>query len=114
VKDQRVDGEAFNLSNGEPWLLREAARFVRIRREGCLEGLHGVLESVYCLVSLEDASFVMLKMMKKYTAQRRTFNIAKAKQGSGYEPRVSVEDKFHRGLRWYVAQTHGDWKDKKV
>tara|TARA_R110002003_G_scaffold534_23_gene20388 strand:+ start:26020 stop:27120 length:1101 start_codon:yes stop_codon:yes gene_type:complete len=113
---KRVDGEAFNLSNGEPWPFWEAARFVC--REGgypieekdvwkipmdVLSFFMVIWEAIYWVLTLGGSPPVTLKMMK-YTAQRRTFDITKARERLGYEPRVSVADGFRRGVQWHMEQ----------
>jgi sterol-4alpha-carboxylate 3-dehydrogenase (decarboxylating) len=115
-EDKSVEGEAFNLSNGEPWPFWEAARFVcrergyKIKEKDVWKMPLGVLsifmviwEAVYWLFTSGGAPPVTLKMLK-YTAQRRTFDITKAKHRLGYEPRVSVAEGFRRGVRWHMAR----------
>lgn len=113
---KRVDGEAFNLSNGEPWPFWEAARFVC--REGgypieekdvwkipieVLSFFMVIWETIYSLFTFGGAPPVTLKMMK-YTAQRRTFDITKARERLGYEAQVSVAEGFRRGVQWHMAR----------
>ncbi|KAF1844458.1 putative sterol-4-alpha-carboxylate 3-dehydrogenase, decarboxylating [Cucurbitaria berberidis CBS 394.84] len=115
-EEKRVDGESFNLSNGDPWPFWQAARFVckeggyPIAEEDVWKMPIGVLsffmviwESIYWLLTLGGTPPVTLKMMK-YTAQRRTFDITKAKERLGYVPRVSVAEGFRRGVHWHLAR----------
>ncbi|RYF39683.1 MAG: NAD-dependent epimerase/dehydratase family protein [Cytophagaceae bacterium] len=119
-ESKRVDGEAFNLSNDEPWLFWEAARYV------CRQGGYPVAEQdvwkipvnvlvvvmvlweyIYWVVTLGVSPPVTARMVK-YTAQRRTFVVTKAKERLGYVPRVGVAEGLRRGVEWHMA------REKKV
>jgi sterol-4alpha-carboxylate 3-dehydrogenase (decarboxylating) len=115
-ENERVDGEAFNMSNGEPWLFWGAARFVstvagypineqdiwKVPME-LLCFFMAIWEFFYWVVTLGGTPEVTRKMMR-YIAQVRTFDITKARKRLGYNPKVSVEEGFRRAVEWHLAQ----------
>ncbi|KAF1950450.1 putative sterol-4-alpha-carboxylate 3-dehydrogenase, decarboxylating [Byssothecium circinans] len=113
--NERVDGEVFNLTNGKPWPFWKAARFVstaagypiaekdvwKIPLElVCF--FMGIWEFIYWIVTLGREPEVKVRMLR-YTAQVRTFDITKARERLGYEPRVSLEEGFRRAVEWHAA-----------
>lgn len=44
------------------------------------------------------------RRMLKYTAQVRTFDITKARERLGFEPRVGMEEGLRRGVEWNLAR----------
>jgi sterol-4alpha-carboxylate 3-dehydrogenase (decarboxylating) len=111
-----VDGEAFNMTNGKPWPFWAVARYV-----SNLAG-YPITEKEVWKIPLVVACFFMAiwewmywiatwggtppvtRKMLKYTAQIRTFDIMKARKRLGYEPRVSMEEGFRRGVEWYSTR----------
>ena len=114
--NKRVDGEAFNMTNDEPWPFWEAARFVstiagypitekevwKIPMElVCF--FMTIWEAVYWVVTWGGEPEVKTRMIR-YTQQVRTFDITKARERLGFEPRVKLEEGFRRGVNWYLSQ----------
>lgn len=126
-KDKRIDGEAFNLTNDDPWPFWEAVRF--ISREigypveekdiwkvpiGVVVVLMTIFETIYWILTLGGKPETQLTMML-FTVQYRTFDVTKAKERLGYKPRVNMETGWRRGLKWYLEyekQQNGDEKMK--
>ncbi|CAI6339895.1 unnamed protein product [Periconia digitata] len=121
-ENKRVDGEVFFMTNGEPWLFWGAARFVsnaagypiteqqvwKIPMELVCFFMQ-IWELVYWVFTFGGEPEVKAKMLR-YTGQIRTFDITKARERLGYEPRVSMEDGFRRGVKWHLDQDKGHAK----
>jgi sterol-4alpha-carboxylate 3-dehydrogenase (decarboxylating) len=118
-ENERVDGEAFNMNNGEPWLFWGAARFVSTvagypvdEKEvwkfpmGLVCFFMAIWEFIYWVATLGGTPEVTRKMVR-YTEQVRTFDITKARMRLGYDPKVSVEEGFRRAVEWHLAQEKG-------
>lgn len=105
------------MTNGDPWLFWGAARFVstaagfpiteqkvwKIPMElVCF--FMSVWEMIYWVFTLGGEPEVKARMLR-YTGQVRTFDITKARQRLGYEPRVSMEEGLRRTVDWHLAQT---------
>lgn len=114
--DKRVDGEAFNMTNGDPWLFWGAARFVStiagypIREQEVWKipmelvcFFMTIWEVVYWLITLGGEPEIKTRMLR-YTQQVRTFDITKARERLEFEPRVSLEEGFRRGVNWHLEQ----------
>ncbi|PVH96054.1 putative sterol-4-alpha-carboxylate 3-dehydrogenase, decarboxylating [Periconia macrospinosa] len=114
--DKRIDGEAFNMTNGDPWRFWDAARFVSnaagypVKEEQvwklpmavvCL--LAQIWGFMYALFTLGGEPEVQAKMLR-YTGMVRTFDITKARGRLGYKPRVSMEDGLRRAVRWHLER----------
>lgn len=111
-----MDGEAFNMSNGEPWLFWGAARFVSTAAGYPVEEkdvwkfpmalvcfFMAIWETLYWIATLGGTPEVTRKMLR-YTEQVRTFDITKARERLGFNPKVSVEEGFRRAVSWNLAQ----------
>lgn len=66
----------------------------------------GIWEFIYWIFTFGGEPEVKAKMLR-YTGQVRTFDITKARERLGYEPRVSIDEGFRRAVDWHLA------KDKK-
>ncbi|OAK97452.1 putative sterol-4-alpha-carboxylate 3-dehydrogenase, decarboxylating [Phaeosphaeriaceae sp. SRC1lsM3a] len=113
----RVSGEAFFLTNDDPRPFWDFTRAVSAQLGKPLSN-----EDIWTLplwvvlpfvVALDWITWIMTiggrpritPNMLRYTAQIRTFNISKAKQRLGYEPRVSMEDGINRAVEWHLLDT---------
>jgi sterol-4alpha-carboxylate 3-dehydrogenase (decarboxylating) len=118
-EDKRVDGEAFNISNGEPWLFWGAARFVSTAAGYPVEEkdvwkiplelvcfFMAIWELIYWLATFGGTPEVTTRMLR-YTAQVRTFDIMKARKRLGYDPKVSVPEGLSRAVEWRRKQERG-------
>ncbi|OAG12861.1 putative sterol-4-alpha-carboxylate 3-dehydrogenase, decarboxylating [Paraphaeosphaeria sporulosa] len=114
--NKHVDGEAFNMTNDEPWPFWEAARFVS-NTTGFPMAEHEVwkipMELVYFFMAIWEAIYWVFMLggepevkarVLRYTQQVRTFDITKAREGLGFEPRVTLEERFRRGVNWHREQ----------
>lgn len=104
------------MSNGEPWLFWGAARLVsnaagypvteqevwKIPIEiVCF--FFGIWEFLYWLITFGGEPEVKTKMLR-YTQQVRTFDITKARERLGFEPRVPLDEGFRRGVNRHMEQ----------
>ncbi|KAJ4291679.1 hypothetical protein N0V90_009574 [Kalmusia sp. IMI 367209] len=62
-----------------------------------------IWEVVYWVFTFGGEPEVKARMLR-YTQQVRTFDITKARERLGYEPRVTLEDGFRRGVNWHIKQ----------
>ncbi|ERT03168.1 sterol-4alpha-carboxylate 3-dehydrogenase (decarboxylating) [Sporothrix schenckii 1099-18] len=111
---ERVDGEAFFITNGSPIYFWDFARTVW-KHAGNTEGLDKVVvlpRAVgLALGLLSEIVFGILRKPAMFNRQRivyacmtRYYDISKAKRLLGYEPIVSVEEGIKRGVEWFKEQ----------
>jgi sterol-4alpha-carboxylate 3-dehydrogenase (decarboxylating) len=116
-EDMRVDGEAFVITNDDPWPFWEFIRTV-----GATAGyptkkediwivpawlfymMAVVAEWVVWAMSLGQRESHLNRQMVKYLTMTRTFDITKAKQRLGYRPQVSVEEGIRRAVHAYMSK----------
>ncbi|KAF2702971.1 putative sterol-4-alpha-carboxylate 3-dehydrogenase, decarboxylating [Pleomassaria siparia CBS 279.74] len=122
AEKERVDGEAFNLTNGDPWLFWGVARFVSTAAGYPIEEkdvwkipmeivcfFMAIWEFIYWVATLGGEPEIKARMLR-YTEQVRTFDITKARERLGYKPRVSIEDGLRRGVAWHVEKSKNSGK----
>jgi sterol-4alpha-carboxylate 3-dehydrogenase (decarboxylating) len=63
----------------------------------------GIWEFLYWLITFGGEPEVKTKMLR-YTQQVRTFDITKARERLGFEPRVPLDEGFRRGVNWHMKQ----------
>ncbi|KUJ16330.1 putative 3-beta hydroxysteroid dehydrogenase/isomerase family protein [Mollisia scopiformis] len=121
-EDIRVNGEAFVITNDEPWPFWEFTRAM-----GAAAGFPVRKEDVWVVsVSLYYWVVVFLEWviwglsfgrreagvkrgMVKYLTMTRTFGVGKAKRRLGYRPRVGMEEGIRRAVESYLER-EGDGK----
>jgi len=119
---ERVDGEAFFITNGEPVYFWDFARAVWHEAGDRLP-----LSSVWHLSAdtawaigtvLEWAFWVMGKTPNltraqvRYSSMSKYHNINKAKSRLGYEPLVSLDEGIRRGVQYILAQEQKESQKK--
>lgn len=115
--EKRVDGEAFFMTNDEPWPFWEFSRFVASEvgkpiadkdvwiiplAVACF--FVGVYEWIVWAVTLGGQPSITTNMLK-YTAEVRTFDITKAKERLGYKPTVGMEEGIKRAVEWHLSHS---------
>ncbi|ROT37284.1 3-beta hydroxysteroid dehydrogenase/isomerase [Sodiomyces alkalinus F11] len=111
---ERVDGEAFFVTNDSPVYFWDFARAVW-RAAGSDKGTGHVWamskELGLVLGFCSEVFFHILGKPPTFTRQRctyscmtRYYNISKAKRVLGYQPIVSLDDGIKRGVRWFLEQ----------
>lgn len=116
-EDMRVDGEAFVITNDEPWPFWEFVRTVGatagypVREEDIWVIPAWLFYSMAVLAewgvwaaSLGQKESHLNRQMVKYLTMTRTFDITKAKKRLGYRPQVSVKEGIQRAVDAYMAR----------
>jgi sterol-4alpha-carboxylate 3-dehydrogenase (decarboxylating) len=115
LDSERVDGEAFFITNGEPVYFWDFARYVWHEAGDRLP-----LSSVWHLGAdtawaigtiLEYAFWVMGKTPNLTRAQVR-YNIEKARSRLGYQPLVPLDEGIRRGVRYILEQEQKESQKK--
>lgn len=112
--DSRVEGEVFNITNGEPWLFwdfqREISKqlgfpiqdkdiVVIPKWVGLLIGF--VSEWLVWLLSRGSKVANSTREGIRFSTLERTLNGEKARRVLGYKPRVGMQEGIERGVRWF-------------
>lgn len=116
-EDQRVDGEAFVVTNDEPWPFWDFARALAVSsghtvdrskakklNKGVLLFFVGLLEWFYKILTFGTKQPAVKTRMILPTTLERTFDISKAKKRLGYKPQVSIEEGISRTIAWYKTE----------
>jgi sterol-4alpha-carboxylate 3-dehydrogenase (decarboxylating) len=114
----RVDGEAFVVTNDEPWkfwefvqALSHAAGYnvdrskARYLPKGPLLIALGIWEFIFRILTLGSKQPWMNRRKILPTTLERTFDINKAKERLGYRPQVDMEEAVDRTAMWNKLQT---------
>lgn len=124
--EQRVDGEAFVVTNDEPWPFWDfiravsaaagrpvASKDVRVVPSWFYYMIAVLAEWFVWLISLGRRESQLNRKMVRFFAMTRTFDISKAKTRLGYRPRVSLKDAITRSVEAYMLSIPDDI-DKKA
>jgi sterol-4alpha-carboxylate 3-dehydrogenase (decarboxylating) len=116
---ERVDGEAFFVTNGEPmpfWSFAQLAWktagwkgsskdiWVMPRALGMF--LATILEWIYWIIYFGKKEPLFKVQAVRYSTMNRTFNIDKARKRLGYQPLVSIAEGVSRGVK--------DWEKRNL
>jgi sterol-4alpha-carboxylate 3-dehydrogenase (decarboxylating) len=113
---EKIDGEAFLITNDSPLYFWDFARCV-FREGGDTIGVNPAniwtLSTGFALVLATIIEFVMGILGKtpnldrakvQYSVMTRYYNISKAKQRLGYYPIVELEDGIKRGVKFWLEK----------
>ncbi|OIW35093.1 C-3 sterol dehydrogenase/C-4-like protein [Coniochaeta ligniaria NRRL 30616] len=111
---EKVDGEAFLVTNDSPVYFWDFARAVW-RAAGSDKGTDHVWvlprDVGYALGYLSECFFAVIRKPPTFNRQRivyscmtRYYDISKAKRRLGYEPLVSLDEGVKRAVKWFLAQ----------
>jgi sterol-4alpha-carboxylate 3-dehydrogenase (decarboxylating) len=116
-QELQVDGEAFFMTNDDPWPFWEFSRFVAAEIGkpipdsqiwtiplGVVCFFVKIMEWVIWIGTFGGRPSITTEMLK-YTAEIRTFDITKAKQRLGYRPCVEMKEGIRRGIAWHMARS---------
>ncbi|KAF2642015.1 NAD(P)-binding protein [Massarina eburnea CBS 473.64] len=116
--DLRVDGEAFVITNDEPWRFWTFTRAIAAAAGYGVEEkdvivvpwrvmmvIAWILEWGYWLFSLGKSKPRLSRARVKYTTMQRTLDITKAKHRLGYRPQVSMEEGIKRSAEWFLKSS---------
>ncbi|PSN61595.1 hypothetical protein BS50DRAFT_680580 [Corynespora cassiicola Philippines] len=126
AKYMKIDGEAFVITNDDPWPFWDFTRAVRtaagysVKKEeiwvipaGLMWTVALVTECFYWLFTIRTKQPQFTRAKNKYMTIHRYFDISKAKTRLGYAPQVSIEDGIQKTVKWYVSITK-EGKDSMV
>ena len=112
--EERVDGEAFFITNDQPLLFWNYARAiwsaagdktevkdVWVIPKGLALMLATILEWMFWILFWGRKQPNLTRTKIKYSTMNRTYCIDKAKKRLGYQPTVSIEDGIVRSVQWY-------------
>lgn len=117
---EKVDGEAFLVTNGEPVYFWDFTRAVW-RAAGSAKGpgsawlisretglMLGFLSEVYFNLVRKPATFNRQRII--YSCMIRYYDITKARRRLGYEPLVALNVGVQRAVAWTLEQKKGEKK----
>ncbi|KAI4147387.1 MAG: hypothetical protein LQ340_005579 [Diploschistes diacapsis] len=114
---EKIDGEAFFVTNDEPMFFWDFARTVW--REAGWKGkaedawvmpknvglvIATLLEWIYWIIFFGAKQPLFKRSSVQFSCINRTFNIDKAKRRLGYMPLLATKDGIKRGVKWFDAQ----------
>lgn len=124
---ERVDGEAFFVTNDEPYPFWDFARAVwraagdqsdpgRVwvipRTIGLI--MATIVEWIFWLVFWGTKEPKLTRRKVKHTCMNRTFCIDKARSRLGYVPKVSMKEGIEKGVKWFQEAEVQEERKKQV
>jgi sterol-4alpha-carboxylate 3-dehydrogenase (decarboxylating) len=120
--EEKVDGEAFFITNDAPVYFWDFSRAVW-RAAGANNGTQGVWhiprELGLVLGSLSEAFFWIIRKPPTFNRQRilfscmtRYYDITKAKRRLGYRPLVALGEGIRRSVKWQLDQESAKLSEK--
>lgn len=120
--DERVDGEAFLITNDSPVYFWDFARMVW-KACGSTKGtehvwvisrdvglaLGGLMEWGYWLVGKTPK---LTRRQVKYSCMKRYFDIGKAKRLLGYAPLVGLQEGIEKSVAWFAEESKSEQEKK--
>jgi sterol-4alpha-carboxylate 3-dehydrogenase (decarboxylating) len=119
---ERVDGEAFIISNGQPVYFWDFARAVwheagdRLPLEkvwvlpvGFAFVVGAILEWIFWAMNRKPG---LTRSQVRYSTMPKYYNIDKAKKRLGYEPTVDMKEGVRRGVQYILAREKQDSEKK--
>lgn len=115
AESERVDGEAFAITNDEPWHFWTFTRALAAAAgypvsEGkiikapwvVMMVISWLLEWGYWVLTLGSKEPRLNRARVKYTTMQRTLDITKAKARLGYRPQVGMQEGIERSAKWFL------------
>ena len=124
---EKVDGEAFLITNDEPIRFWDYARV--IWRDCGWKGdaknawvipnklgmvIATIIEWIYWIIFFGQKEPRLKRKIVRYATMNRTFSIEKAKKRLGYHPIVPLKEGLARGVKWYCNEREALLAAKKV
>lgn len=119
---ERVDGEAFFVTNDSPVYFWDFCRAVWAAAGSDKGTGHvwtlpsglglvlGLLSEVFFAVIRKPPTFNRQRII--YSSMTRYYDISKAKKRLGYRPLVSLEDGIKKSVRWFMEQEKNEKSEK--
>ena len=121
---EKVDGEAFNVTNNSPAYFWDSGRYLysRYGRDIQLEKLWILPTGMAEFVGGAAEAFNWLTGRKgklnrqtiKYACINRYYSCEKLRTRTGYKPIVPVDEGFARSVKWFKAHEAGEKKKKEA
>ena len=124
---ERVDGEAFFVTNDEPYRFWDFARAVwraagdqsDPKRVWAIPKFLGlimatIVEWIFWLVFLGTKEPKLTRRRIKHTCMNRTFRIDKSKSRLGYVPKVSMKEGIEKGVKWFQEAEAQNKRKKQI
>ncbi|KAF2121686.1 C-3 sterol dehydrogenase/C-4 decarboxylase family protein [Lophiotrema nucula] len=122
--EDKIDGEAFHIHDGQPRPFWDYAKLVwklaGHKKQGeritslpvwFVSGLAVVLELLFWLFTFgQKRPQTLGKQQVEYACYTHTYNINKAKQRLGYVPMQDFEGELAKGVKWSLE--HDGWREK--
>ncbi|MCJ1238517.1 erg26, C-3 sterol dehydrogenase [Varicellaria rhodocarpa] len=126
LSHERVDGEAFFITNGEPMYFWDFARAIWAHAGDTREPqtgvwvvqrdlglvIAGLIEWVFWILFWGKRAPSLTKRIVNYSALTRYFNIEKARKRLGYEPVTGVEVGLKRSVEWLMEKEKADAEEE--
>ncbi|KAL9612178.1 MAG: hypothetical protein Q9167_003214 [Letrouitia subvulpina] len=122
----RVDGEAFFITNDQPchfwdfthavWLVggdQTKAKDIWVVPKGLGLFIAAIIEWIVWIFSFGRKEPTLTRKKIRFSTMTRTYNIQKAKDRLGYEPVVNLQDGIRRAVWWYVNKKAENMAEKK-
>lgn len=114
--EERVDGEAFFITNGQPYLFWDFARAiwaaagdktdpksVWVIPKNVALLLATVVEWIFWIIFWGRKEPSLTRRKINFSTMNRTYCIDKARKRLGYKPLVNMEDSIIRSVQWYQS-----------
>ena len=124
LDSERVDGEAFNVTNDSPvyfWDMTRAAWALTDRviephevwalPEGALSIIGGIAEGIFALMGKTPR---LTRRMVRYSCMTRYYSCKKAKTRLRYEPIVPVDEGIARAVGFVLERKRSEGEKKKL
>lgn len=120
---EKVDGEAFNVTNDSPAFFWDSSRYLfsRYGRDIRIENVRVLPVGFATWVGAAAETFNWMTGRKgklnrqtvKYACVHRYYSCDKLKRRTGYQPLVGVEEGLARSVRWFKADEEAQKKKNK-
>lgn len=124
LDSERVDGEAFNVTNDSPvyfWDMTRAAWALTDRviephqvwelPEGALSVIGGIAEGIFAIMGKTPR---LTRRMVRYSCMTRYYSCKKAKLRLGYEPIIPVDEGIARAVGFVLERERSAGEKKKL
>ncbi|MCJ1288485.1 erg26, C-3 sterol dehydrogenase [Xylographa carneopallida] len=122
---ERVDGEAFFITNGEPMYFWDFARTIWKYAGDTKEPqkdvwviprsiglpIASIIEWAFWIIWQGKAKPNLTRRIVNYSCMTRYYNIDKARKRLGYEPQVDMQEAIRRTMEWLRGKEGGLGKD---
>ena len=122
---EKVDGEAFHITNDQPVYFWDFARWVWTSAGDQIEPkdvwkipkssglvIATIIEWIFWILFFGRRKPNLTRQQVNYSSMTRTYNIEKAKKRLGYKPIVNLQEGIERTVRWFEEQRQAELEKK--